>query len=221
MSLLHVTAMPGEVILVYRNGCFSDLLHPGERARRRSGSTFVRVPTRERTTALATQEVGTADGLQVRATAVTRWKVVDARAFHELAEDPEGAVYLATQVALRDLLADLEATVLVQRLRTEPDLGQRLLHEVQGAVARYGIEVMDAVVKDVLLPAEVRAAATALVTARARGLAELEQARSRTAALRALANGAKLLDDHPALARMQLVEAAPMGSQVVLNLGGE
>ncbi len=46
-------------------------------------------------------------------------------------------------------------------------------------------------------------------------------ARAETAALRSLANGAKLLDAHPALARLRLVQAAPHGAQVVLNLDGE
>jgi hypothetical protein len=37
--------------------------------------------------------------------------------------------------------------------------------------------------------------------------------------LGSLANGAKLLDEHPALARMRLVKAAPCGSQLVLRFG--
>ena len=58
-----------------------------------------------------------------------------------------------------------------------------------------------------------------LVTARSRGLAQLEAARAETVALRSLANGARLLDEHPALARLRLVQAAPYGSRVVLAVG--
>ena len=63
--------------------------------------------------------------------------------------------------------------------------------------------------KDVLLPPEIRGAATALIVARQRGAALLEEARAETAALRSLANGARLLDAHPALARLRLVQAVP------------
>lgn len=63
--------------------------------------------------------------------------------------------------------------------------------------------------------------ATELVTERQRGLGALETARAETAALRSLANAGRLLDDHPALARQRLVQAAPMGSQVVLRLGAD
>jgi hypothetical protein len=56
-----------------------------------------------------------------------------------------------------------------------------------------------------------------LVSARTRGQAQLEAARAETAALRSLANGAKLLDEHPALARLRLVQALPPGSSVQLG----
>jgi hypothetical protein len=48
----------------------------------------------------------------------------------------------------------------------------------------------------------------------------LEAARAETAALRALANGARLLDEHPALAQLRLVQSAPPGTRLVLQLGG-
>ena len=84
-----------------------------------------------------------------------------------------------------------------------------------------GVEVWQVVVKDVILPPDLRSAYAELVTARARGQAQLEAARAETAALRSLANGAKLLDDHPALARLRLVQALPPGSTVELgDLGG-
>jgi hypothetical protein len=74
------------------------------------------------------------------------------------------------------------------------------------------------VVKDVILPHELRTAYAELVTTRTRGQAQLEAARAETAALRSLANGAKLLDDHPALARLRLVQALPYGSTLELGL---
>lgn len=58
-------------------------------------------------------------------------------------------------------------------------------------------------------------------TARSQGQAKLEAARAETAALRSLANAAKLLDDHPALARLRLVQAAPYGTKIVIGLDTE
>ena len=73
--------------------------------------------------------------------------------------------------------------------------------------------------KDVILPLDLRSAYAEQVTARARGQARLEAARAETAALRSLANGAKLLDQHPALARLRLVESLPPGSTLELTTG--
>ena len=69
-----------------------------------------------------------------------------------------------------------------------------------------------------MLPGEIRAAALELATAQHRAAVLLEQARAETAALRSMANAAKLLDDHPALARLRLVQAAGPGSRLVLQL---
>lgn len=218
-SLFRVTAEPGENVLVYRRGVLATVLVPGAAHTRGLHETLVSVSTRAHSSQLALQEIASADGLQVRASAVTRWKVTDPVAFHELDVAPANVLYLATQVALRDLVAQLEAPTLAQRLRTEPELEAQLAAQVQREVAELGITVLSVVVRDVMLPPEVRKAAVDLATAKARGLAQLEEARARTATLRTLANGAKLLDDHPALAQLQIVEAAPLGSTVVLKLG--
>ena len=219
MSPFRTTAQPGENILVYRKGAFACLMRPGDQRFLRMGEKAVRVRMKQRSAELALQEIATADGLQVRVSAVARWEVADARAFHEIDEDPVSVLYLQTQIALRDLVASLEAPDAVQRLRADRSLVQGLSDAVQLGVAELGIRVLEVVIKDVQLPIEMRRAAIDLATAKARGLAQLEEARARTASLRALANGARLLDEHPALAQLQLVQAAPMGSQLVLKFG--
>lgn len=60
--------------------------------------------------------------------------------------------------------------------------------------------------------------ATPIVAAKQRSQAQLEAARAETAALRSMANAARLLDDHPALARLRMIQAAPYGSKLVLGL---
>ncbi len=58
-------------------------------------------------------------------------------------------------------------------------------------------------------------------TARHEGLAALERARGETAALRALANGARTLAENPALVQMRTAQVvADAGGEVVLRLDG-
>lgn len=213
MSLFHLTIEPQRCAVAYRHGALLGVLGPG-RHRRVRGRRLVHVDLRESLLPLATQEVPTADGLLVKVTGSLRWAVIEPVAFVEVSTDPLAHVYLAAQLALRAALAD----------RAVEDVTRRLDLDLTGPVARAGLEVgidvREVVVKDVILPAELRAATMALATARHRGAVLLEEARAETAALRSLANGAKLLESHPSLARLRLVQAAPPGTRLVIGLDG-
>jgi regulator of protease activity HflC (stomatin/prohibitin superfamily) len=205
-----------ERVLEYVDGVFTRVLEPG-RHRRRRRATYQRVWMIERIETTAPQDVLTSDGVSVRVTAAVRWAVGDPRTYAETAADPSASVYLAVQIALREALAELEADAVVRQVRRI--LGDALTPAAAAAGLAVGIAVREVVVKDVILPPDLRSAYAEQVTARARGQARLEAARAETAALRSLANGAKLLDEHPALARLRLVEALPPGSTLELTTG--
>ena len=201
-------------LLEYVDGALTRVLGPGRhRPRRRAEYELVLVADRIET--IAPQDVPTSDGVSVRVSSAVRWGVDDARAFEEATVDASAVVYLAVQVTLRDALVGTPAEDAVRLART--GLAEQLTAAARAAGTEVGIGVRSVVVKDVLLPGELRAAYADLVTARTRGLAQLEAARAETAALRSLANGAKLLDEHPALARLRLVQALPPGSTVELG----
>jgi regulator of protease activity HflC (stomatin/prohibitin superfamily) len=214
MTLFTLTIGPTERGLERRPGHPTRVLEPG-RHRRAWRARYERLDIRERSTLLAPQDVLSADGISLRATAAIRWTVADPVAFTEAHEDPFAVVYLAVQVALRDALSERDAEVLVRAARGE--VTDRLDAAGRAAGTTYGIEVLEVVVKDVLLPPELRAAFAEAVVVRRRGQAQLEAARAETAAMRSLANAAKLLDEHPALARLKLVQALPPGAKVVLE----
>ncbi|ROR91983.1 SPFH domain-containing protein [Nocardioides aurantiacus] len=214
MSLLTLTVHVGESLVVQRAGRASTALGPGRHPRPWRGRVR-RVELREQLTRVPTQEVPTADGVAVKVSAVLRWRVVDPVRHVEAAVEPVEVVYLAVQVALREVLAALPLDEVAARVRTVA--AEPLLAAARRAGATTGVEVLEVVVKDVVLPAEVRSAYAEVVTGRQRAVVQLEAARAETAALRSLANGAKLLDEHPALARLRIVQALPPGSTVRLG----
>ena len=218
MSLINrMTVEAGQCALVYRDGTLSRVLRPGTHGLYGAVSIVV-IDLRERLVTLAPQEVLTADAVSLRVTVALRIVVTDAVAYVEKADDPVAGVYLAAQIALRDIAVGLTAEEVMRR-STRIDAAA-IRDAARDAGARTGIDVLDAYVKDVIVPAEIRTAAMQLVTAKTRGAAQLEAARAQTAALRALANAGKLLDAHPALAQLQLVQQMPYGSRVVLAMGG-
>ena len=211
-----ITVFAHERVLEYVDGVCTRVLAPG-RYRTVRRATYHRVPVLERIVTTAPQDVLTSDGVSVRVTAAVRWQVADPQRFVETVVDPAGVVYLAVQIALRDALVAVDVDALVREARVS---GEALAELARRAGAAVGIEVVEVVVKDVILPPELRSAYADLVTARTRGQAQLEAARAETAALRSLANGAKLLDEHPALARVRLVQALPYGSTLKVALDG-
>ncbi len=209
-----ITVSQHERVLVYRDGRLERVLEPG-RYPLRSRSRVVRIDIRERIVTTAPQDVLTADGVSLRVTAAVVWSVSDPVAFVATAA-PDSRVYLAVQIALRESLAALDVDAALTTGR------RSVVESVTGAAAaagaEVGIAVRDAVVKDVILPSELRSAYAELVSARQKGKAQLETARAETAALRSLANAAKLLEDSPALAQLRLVQSLPYGAQLKVTL---
>jgi regulator of protease activity HflC (stomatin/prohibitin superfamily) len=215
MPLRKVTVRQHERVLANRDGRLERVLDPG-RHRRRTRTQLVRVDVRERIVTLAPQEVLTCDGVTLRVTAALVWRVTNPVAFHETSETPDAVVYLAAQLGLREALAALDVdTVLTSGRRAAVE---SVTSSAAAAGESVGITVREAILKDVLLPPELRAAYAELVSARQRGKAQLETARAEAAALRSLANTAKLLDDHPALAKLRVVQALPPGASLKITL---
>lgn len=215
-TLRHVVVDPGENVVVRRHGALLPVLTPGRHPRRFRAS-YVPVDVRIQDLQIPTQEVPTSEGALVKVTPVLTWRVADPVAFLDVARDPLGRVYLAAQVALREVFAELDVETATRQGRRDPVLVAAVRQGAELAGAEVGIEVLRVQLKDVIAPVELRYAALALVTARQRGLAKLEEARAETAALRSLANAAALLDAHPALARIRMIEAAPPGA--VIRIG--
>ncbi len=215
---IRLTVPVGHCALVYQGGALTRSLPSGVHRVPRDASTAI-VELRERLLALAPQEVLTADSVSLRITLALRIAISDPVAYTEAASDAESTVYLAAQVALRDNVSGITAEEVMRRsARIDPTA---ILATARTAGQRTGIDVREVFIKDVVVPQEIRAAALELVNARARGAAQLEAARAETAALRALANAGRLLDAHPALAQLKLIQAVPYGSRVALTLGSE
>lgn len=213
-----ITVAAHQRTLEFTNGRLSRVLEPG-RYRRRAHAEYRAIDVRDQLYAIALQEIPTADGVQVKMSAQVRSYVADPVAYDQVAVAPMELVYFSVQRALRDAVSQLEASEVLGAARG--DLGRTLTEAATRSGAEVGIGIRSVDVKDVLLPAELRNAVLEAMVVQRQGQAKLEAARAETAALRSMANAAKLLDDHPALARLRLVQAAPYGTKIVIGLDGD
>lgn len=192
-----------EAGLLYRHGRLVEQIGPGRHVRWGFGYGCSTIDLRRQTFAVAGQEVLSADqvGLKV-SVAVTVHVAEPLKALHEV-QSWRTHLYHAVQLALRTLVASQPIeTLLGQRLA----LGQQLLAMVQGEAALIGITVHSADVKDVMFPGELKKGFAEVLKAKQEGQAALERARGESAALRNLANAARLLESNPALQNLRLLQ---------------
>lgn len=163
-----------------------------------------RVDLREQTFAVAGQEVLTQDNMPVRVTVVMRWKIVDAIAQKRALSNPATRLYEAAQVFLRKRIASLTLDAL---LADREKITENAVAELAGEAAAIGLSVTGLDMRDLTLVGAAKQAYADLWRAQKEGLAALERARGEQAALRSLANAARMLKGNPELMNLRLLQA--------------
>ena len=205
--------------LLYRHGKFIELLAPGRHVRWGRNVTISASDTRKTSIAVAGQEVLTADNIAVKLSLLVTYQVADAvKAAHDT-QSWHTDLYNAAQLALRSVVSGVAAeALLTQRL----DIAPQLLARVQPNAAKIGLTVHAVEVKDVILPAELKRAFGDVLKAKQEGHAALERARGESAALRNLANAARVLEGNPALMNLRVLQslatAQNAGNTLVLGM---
>jgi len=159
---------------------------------------------RKATVLVAGQEVLTADNVGLKLSLLVTYQVTDpVKAAHET-RNWQGDLYNEAQLALRAVVGGVAVEALLnQRL----EIGGQLLARVQPEGAKIGVNVLAVEVKDVMLPADLKRAFADVLKAKQEGQAALERARGESAALRNLANAARVLEGNPALMNLRLMQS--------------
>jgi len=207
--------------LLYHRGKFVERLDAGRHIRWGRLWTIQPADLRKTTLTVAGQEVLTADNVGLKLSVLVSYQVADpVKAAHEAQHWPSDLHHLA-QLAARTVIGAVPVeTLLTQRATLAP----QLLALVQPEAAKLGITVHAVEVKDVMFPAELKRAFADVLKAKQEGQAALERARGESAALRNLANAARVLDGNPALMNLRLMQslsaAQGAGNTLVLGMPG-
>jgi regulator of protease activity HflC (stomatin/prohibitin superfamily) len=207
--------------LLYHKGKFVETLGTGRHIRWGRHFNWNALDMRKQSLTVAGQEVLSADNVGLKASLLLTFQVIDpAKAAHET-QNWQGDLYNAAQIALRAVIggAPIEA-LLGQRL----DLGAQLLARVKVDAEKIGVNVLAVEIRDVTLPNDLKRAFADVLKAKQEGQAALERARGESAALRNLANGARVLEGNPALMNLRLMQslaaAQHAGNTFVLGMPG-
>lgn len=207
--------------LLYHKGKFVEVLRAGRHIRWGRHYTIAAQDMRKASLLVPGQDVLTADNVGLKLSLLVTYQVSDAaKAAHET-QNWQGDLYNFAQLALRAVVNGVAVEVLLnQRL----EIGAQLLARVQPEAAKIGINVLAAEVKDVMFPAELKRAFSDVLKAKQEGQAALERARGESAALRNLANAARVLEGNPALMNLRLMQslsaAQTSGNTLVVGVPG-
>jgi regulator of protease activity HflC (stomatin/prohibitin superfamily) len=211
----------GQAGLVYRHGVFVRQISAGRHVFWGFGWTVNTVDLRKTSVVVPGQEVLTSDSVGLKLSLLMTYQVADpAKAAHE-SQNWYSDLYNAAQLAARAVVGGVTVeALLTQRL----DIGQQLTARVQPEAAKIGIGVLALEVKDAMLPNDLKRAFSEVLKAKQEGHATLERARGESAALRNLANAARVLDGNPALMNLRLMQslsaAQNAGNTFVLGVPG-
>jgi regulator of protease activity HflC (stomatin/prohibitin superfamily) len=213
--------LEGYTGLLYHKGKFVEVLRAGRHIRWGRYYTLDAQDVRKASLNVPGQDVLTADNVALKTSLLVTYQVVDpVKAAHET-QNWQGDLYNAAQLALRAVAGGVAVEALLgQRL----NLGVQLLALVQPEAAKVGVNVLAVEVKDVMFPNDLKRAFADVLKAKQEGHAALERARGESAALRNLANAARVLEGNPALMNLRLMQslatAQNAGSTLVLGMPG-
>lgn len=194
--------------LRYRHGKFVSVLGPGRNWIYRPSTTVRRVDVRPTIVSIPGQEVVCSDGVSLKVSLAATYQVSDPATAINSVESYVQALYITLQIALREVVG--QATI-DEVLEGRDRLSERIMELSVEPASVYGITLMGCDIKDIMFPGQLKKIFAQEVQARKEGLASLERARGETAALRNLANAARMVDANPALIQLRLLQQ--LGSQ--------
>ena len=215
----RVTVFEYERGLRYERGRYTGVLTPGQYRVRSATTTIRKVDVRPKVTSVAGQEVLSSDGVALKVSIAARYRIADPALAVNGVESYEAVLYNALQLALRSVVS---ASAVETLLENRASLGTQITQLATEAALGAGLELLDADLKDLTLPGDLKKIFTQVVRARQEGLAALEKARGETAALRNLANAAQMIDRNPSLMQLRILQVLGQqsGNTVVLGVPG-
>lgn len=218
-----VTIQEHETGLLFRDGQFVSELKPGKHEFLKKLGSELTVKTfdlRERQMLVQGQELLSADQVALKVSATVVYRVVDALKLHRAMEYPELLLHIDVQLALRQVVSTLSAEEFLQKKSSFTTELKSLLDQ---RFTNAGLKLERADIRDVMLPADLKRAFTEALKSKHEANAALEKARSEAAALRTLANAAKLMRENPELLSLRYLQTlgevgAGTGNTLVLGL---
>jgi regulator of protease activity HflC (stomatin/prohibitin superfamily) len=203
LRLVRVTIYEFQRGLKYRKGRFLSVLGPGQYWVLEPRSAVTPLDIRPNFVTVAGQEVLTADGVGLKVTLAANYEIADPVLAVNGQASYLQSLYLVLQLAVREVVATANVDAL---LENRAGLTEKLRALAEPEVQRLGLKLLSADFKDLMVSGDLKKSFAQVVRARKEGEAALERARGETAALRSLANAARMVQEYPNLVQLRLLQ---------------
>ena len=199
----RMTVYDYEKALHYKDGKLIATLETGTHRYSPKNEQIIKYDSRLTSLTIPAQEVITKDSVGIKITMYATYLIVNPELLASQLSSYWDVLYSSLQLALRDVIADRDIeTVLAER----ESINESVFLRVKAELENYGINLQSVSVKDIMFPGNLKQLFAQVAVAKQEGLAALERARGETAALRSLANAAKMMDDNPNLYNLRLLQ---------------
>jgi regulator of protease activity HflC (stomatin/prohibitin superfamily) len=215
-----ITVYEYEKGLRYYKGKLVKVLEAGQYWFLPLSTSIEKIDLRPAFTTLAAQEVLTAESIPVKISIVADYQVVDVVTAVNKNESYQEALYMLLQLTLRKIVSSVKIKEIIEKREYISGL---MMQDLKVKENSLGIMLNSINIKDITFSGELKRAFIQVVQAQQEGLAKLEKTRGESAALRNLANAAKVFDDNPHLMQLRILQALDetSGNTVVLNMSNE
>lgn len=216
LGVRRITVLEYEKGLKYTKGKFKSVVEPGQYWYMPFFTIIQKLDVRPRFVSITGQEVLSSDGVTLKVSLAANFEITDPNIAINKVKNFQEALYLELQLALREIIgaADVD-TVLSGR----NEISKKLMEITEPKVADLGLKLISVNLKDIMFPGKLKEIFAQVVNAKKEGLAALEKAKGETAALRNLANAARMIEGNPNLMQLRLVQALGEASGNTLILG--
>ena len=213
----RVTIFEYQKGIKYTRGRYTGTLGPGQYWILSIFTSILPVDVRQEFLSIQGQDVLSADGVTLKVSLAAEFEVSDPNMAVNKNQNFRTSLYLALQMALREIVGKEKIDALIEN---RAGMGPKLMELCGTKAAGYGVRLLSADVKDIMFPGEMKKTFAQVVKAQKEGQAALERARGETAALRNLANAARMIDENPNLLQLRSLQALAdsPGNTLVLGL---
>lgn len=200
-----VTIKDGEIGLLYFDNRFEKRLEPGNHYFWIHGAevSCKIFNMKMQQIDISGQEILTADKVCIRLNVICNYRITNPEKMVQMIDGSTAQLYTYAQLVIRDYVGSFR---LDELLAQKEDVGQCIYELMKAKQDEYFVEIMNAGIKDIILPGEIRDIMNTVLIAEKKAQANVIMRREEVASTRSLLNTARLMDENQTLLKLKEME---------------